>query len=166
MSRYVPRSLMIAAATALFAVAVANCQARALDPAMSFETVLDIAGSDAPDAKERLEKIAAAQHGTAEGVLANAVLARWNDAARTYASDYAIFLPYKPDFPPAPVFAIAQVDVNVSGRATGVRIVKIDHPEHQTAVEEFLKSRRYLPARKDGHYVPSTAGVTVKPEVR
>jgi hypothetical protein len=104
-----------------------------------------------------LEAIADAGRDTVTGALAGLILMRWRDDLNTYVSNDAMYLSYKPQVPPVKAFAFVEVEVDEAGRARSVTFLKI---------EQFLLSRTYLPARRDGAYVAGTTVVSIKPEVR
>ena len=145
---------------------------------MSFERVLQIAQSKAPDAKAHLEQLRDQGPDDAQlPMLARRILNRWSDSDNTYFSQVPQLLEntcitaeqLKALYPTEVEAKRLHVEIRVDADGKPVRASVIggtDDKQLKEAVAHSLMQRRYVPAKDHGSYVDATLTIECRVEVR
>jgi len=145
---------------------------------MSFERILQIAQSKAPDAKTQLERLRDQGPGDAQlPMLARRILNLWNDVDNTYHSrtpqvieNHCITVDELKSLYPGEVEAkrlYIEIRVDADGKPVRASVIGgTDDKQLKDAVVHSLMQRRYVPAKEHDSYIDSTLTIECRVEVR
>lgn len=150
----------------------------AVQPEMTFEQVLQIAKSRAPEAKAQLEQVRdhEANHRQIT-MLARRILNRWDDESNTYYSRVPQLLEstcidteqVKAMYPGEVVAKRVYVEIRVDaqGNPVSASVMRgIDDKQVKEAVVHSLMQQRYVPAKENDTYIDATLTIECRLEVR